>query len=50
MITLYDITHIIKCENAFEEEGEWKMNYEAGMNCDQAAELETESDLVVELV
>ena len=26
------------------------MNYEAGMNCDEAAELETESDLTIELV
>ena len=25
------------------------MNYEAGMTCDEAAELETESDLLVEL-
>ena len=39
-----------QCENAFEETGEWKMNYEAGMNCDEAADLETESDLTIELV
>ena len=39
-----------KCENAFEETGEWKMNYEAGMNCDEAADLDTESDLTIELV
>ena len=39
-----------QCENAFEETGEWKMNYEAGMSCDEAAELETESNLTIELV
>ena len=39
-----------QCENAFEETGDWKMNYEAEMNCDEAAELETESDLTIELV
>ena len=49
-IITYQWYDIIQCENAFEEEGEWKMNYEAGMNCDEAAELETESDLVIELV
>ena len=53
MTSLWDNGNAIttfQCENAFEETGEWKMNYEAGMNCDEAADLETESDLTIELV